>query len=380
MDRRLFLKAGLVAGGATALGGGLWREALAATAQPGPGPYGGLLAADANGIRLPDRFTSRVVARSGSKVAGTAYTWHPAPDGGATFPRSGGGWVYVSNSEVNGTGGAGAIAFGADGAIERAYRILSGTNRNCSGGATPWGTWLSCEEVSRGRVFECDPHGGRKAVVRPALGRFTHEASAVDPDRKVVYLTEDRTDGRFYRFRPTTWPSLVAGTLQVLCLTSDRKVYWRRVPDPSAAHTSTRYQVPGSKVFNGGEGAFYARGRCYFTTKGDGRVWAYNPATARLGVVYDDSRAGTRPPLTGVDNLTVARSYDIYVAEDGGNMEICLITPAGTVAPFLRVIGHAGSELTGVAFNPAGTRLYFSSQRGSSDTGITYEIRGPFRD
>lgn len=379
MDRRLFLRAGLVAGGVTALGGGLWHEALAATAQPGPGPYGGLRAADARGIRLPAGFTSGVVARSGRTVRGTSYTWHRAPDGGATFARPDGGWIYVSNSEVKGTGGAGAIAFNADGSIDDAYRILSGTDRNCSGGATPWGTWLSCEEVSRGRVFECDPRGRKRAVVRPAMGRFTHEAAAVDPVRKVVYLTEDRSDGRFYRFRPTTWPSLAAGTLQVLCRGSDRKVFWRRVPDPSARYTSTRYQVAGSKRFNGGEGAFYANGRCYFTTKGDGRVWVYNPATAKLRVLYDDSRTTARAPLTGVDALTVTRSRDIYVAEDRGNMEICLITPDRIVSPFLRIAGQSGSEITGIAFNPAGDRLYFSSQRGTNGNGITYVVRGPFR-
>lgn len=63
-------------------------------------------------------------------------------------------------------------------------------------------------------------------------------------------------------------------------------------------------------------------------------------------------------------------------------MEICLITPDEVVAPFLRLVGHGGSEITGPAFNPAGDRLYFSSQRGTtgrSAGGITYEVSGPFR-
>ncbi|HEY9408394.1 MAG TPA: hypothetical protein VIP77_02330, partial [Jiangellaceae bacterium] len=90
----------------------------------------------------------------------------------------------------------------------------------------------------------------------------------------------------------------------------------------------------------------------------------------------------SNPPLTGVDNITGASAGDLYVAEDGGNMEICIITPDDVVAPFLRVTGQSASELCGVAFNPAGNRMYFSSQRGtsgSSSGGITYEISGPFR-
>jgi uncharacterized protein len=74
------------------------------------------------------------------------------------------------------------------------------------------------------------------------------------------------------------------------------------------------------------------------------------------------------------------KAHNLYVAEDGGNMELVLITAAGhRVAPFLRVIGHAGSEITGPAFTPNGRRLYFSSQRGGANhQGITYEVRGPF--
>lgn len=383
MDRRTVLRASVVAGGAAAFAGGLWQAAFAAPAQPGPSPYGDLLAPDANGIQLPAGFTARVIARSGQLVPGTAYLWHLAPDGGACFP-DGAGWIYVSNSEVPLVGGASAVRFRADGSIASAYRILSGTNVNCAGGATPWNTWLSCEEFPLGAVWETDPYGQRGAVSRSRMGRFTHEAAACDPDRRVVYLTEDESDGRFYRFRPDTWGDLNTGQLEVLVGSADTgPVSWRAVPDRDGFPVPTRYQVSGAKRFNGGEGCFYTGGICYFTTKGDNRVWAYDAVHQTLDVAYDDSLVpGGATPLTGVDNITAAGSGDLYVAEDGGNMEINVITPAGVVAPFVRLLDQGSSEITGPAFSPDGRRLYFSSQRGTSGQltgGITYEVSGPFR-
>jgi secreted PhoX family phosphatase len=385
VERRSLLRAAVLGGTSAALGGTLWRgAAYAAPAQPGAGPYGPLGAPDANGIRLPSGFTSRVVARSRQTVPGTSYTWHDAPDGGACY-ADGTGWIYVSNSEINPGGGAGAVRFSSTGAITGAYRILSGTRTNCAGGRTPWNTWLSCEEVDRGYVYETDPWGVKAAVRRDAMGRFKHEAAAADPVRKVVYMTEDVTDGCFYRFRPTTWGDLSAGTLEVLVAGSSATsgpVTWARVPDPTGA-TATRNQVSGAKRFNGGEGCYYANDTCWFTTKGDNRVWQYNAAAQTIELAYDDSLVPSgAAPLTGVDNVTGAASGDLFVAEDGGNMEICVITPDDVVAPFLRIDGQSGSEITGPAFSPDGTRLYFSSQRGtsgSSSGGITYEVKGPFR-
>ncbi|MEV6286117.1 alkaline phosphatase PhoX [Kribbella sp. NPDC051770] len=242
------------------------------------------------------------------------------------------------------------------------------------------GPWLSCEETDLGYVWETDPFGTKAAVRRPAMGRFSHEAAAADPDRRVIYLTEDTPDGGFYRFVPTTWGDLSAGTLQVL-RESGSTLSWVTVPDPDGSPTRTRRQVSGMKKFNGGEGCYYRNGTCFFTTKGDNRVWAYNAVNNTIAIAYDDGLT-PNPPLTGVDNITGTSSGDLFVTEDGGNLEICIITPNDVVAPFLRVTGQSGSELCGVAFNPAGNRLYFSSQRGtsgSSSGGITYEVTGNFR-
>lgn len=385
MERRNFLRGAVITGSAAALGGTLWRgAAYADPAQPGAGPYGALGSADGNNIRLPAGFTSRVVARSGQTVPGTSYTWHNAPDGGACY-ADGSGWIYVSNSEINPSGGAGAVRFSSGGAITGAYRILAGTRQNCAGGSTPWNTWLSCEEVTRGYVYETDPWGVKAAVRRDAMGLFKHEAAAADPVRKVIYLTEDETNGCFYRFTPTTWGDLSAGTLQVLRAgtATSGSFTWVTVPDPDGSPTQTRDQVSGAKRFNGGEGCYYADGSVWFTTKGDNRVWRVDPAASTYELTYDDSLvSGGGAPLTGVDNVTGSSSGDLYVAEDGGNMEICLITPDDVVAPFLRVGGQSGSEITGPAFSPDGSRMYFSSQRGtsgSSSGGITYEVTGPFR-
>ncbi|MEU6080905.1 alkaline phosphatase PhoX [Streptomyces sp. NPDC047108] len=385
MERRSLLRAAVIGTSAAVFGATLDRgAAYAAPAQPGPGPYGALGAADANGIRLPSGFTSRVIARSRQTVPGTSYTWHDAPDGGACF-ADGTGWIYVSNSEINPGGGAGAVRFDASGTVTGAHRVLSGTRQNCAGGATPWNTWLSCEEVSLGSVYETDPWGVKAAVRRDAMGRFKHEAAAADPVRTAVYLTEDESDGCFYRFLPGTWGDLSSGTLQVLTAGSGTSgsFSWADVPDPDGSPTATRDQVAGAKRFNGGEGCHYADGTVWFTTKGDNRVWQLDLAAARYELAYDDSLVpGGAAPLTGVDNVTGSSSGDLFVAEDGGSMDICVITPDDVVAPFLRVGGQSASEITGPAFSPDGRRLYFSSQRGtsgSSSGGITYEVTGPFR-
>jgi hypothetical protein len=407
-DRRAFLRSGLIATGAALLGPRYLARALAqGPVSVGDGPYGPLGPFDANGIALPAGFRSREIARGSVAVPGSspAYPWHFATDGQATFPtldplgRPDGGWILVANSEVPipGAGGASAVEFAPGGSVERAYRILAGTTSNCAGGPAPWGRWLSCEEHDEGQVWECDPAGAEPAIPRPALGVFTHEAACVDPARGRVYLTEDQTDGCLYRFTPSAYPDLSSGLLEVAVVDGAGRVGWTEVPDPAGgAANPTRRQVPAAAHFNGGEGTWHDEGIVYFTTKGDNRVWAHDIAARRLDVIYDAAAVGPGAPLSGVDNITVAPSGDIYVCEDGRDHDICLITPAFEVARFLKLdpAVHAGpappspvagNETVGVVFSPRGDRLYFGAQRSfptgpvQIPMGVVYEIRGPFR-
>ena len=205
------------------------------------------------------------------------------------------------------------------------------------------------------------------------MGLFKHEAAAADDEAEVVYLTEDEPDGALYRFRPATWGDLSAGELEVL-VDEGGALRWAPVPDPAAAATPTKDQVPGVRRFDGGEGADVLDGALIFSTKGDNRLWRLDP-DLQLEVLWDGGTATDEVVIEDVDNVVVGPGGRPYVAEDGEGQHLVVVGADGAMWPVAQVVDTPGSEITGPAFSPDGSRVYFSSQRSP---GRTYEVRGPF--
>jgi secreted PhoX family phosphatase len=219
------------------------------------------------------------------------------------------------------------------------------------------------------------------------MGTFKHEAAAVDSRGRRIYLTEDLIDGGLYRFTPAEWHDLSSGLLEIATVAPGGRVTWTEVPDPAARRVQTRDQVRGSTRFKRAEGVWHDDGVVYVSTTADHRVHAYDIERERIEVIYDGLGDGPTP-LLRVDQLTANRAGEVFVCEDiaTDEIDIGLIDRSGRVSKFLSATGpdHAGSELTGVTFDPSGSRMYFSSQRafgrnGMPGPGAIYEVSGPFR-
>lgn len=431
-DRRTFFSmtgaafAGLVASG------GLLR-AQTAEDHGFNSPYGPLLPDPAGLLDLPHGFSLRVISRVGDMMDDGERVPDRA-DGMGCFALPSGKIALVRNHELKIKDVASLALPGgydrrADGLVlaggtttlvldakslhvERRYRSLAGTIRNCAGGMTPWGSWLSCEEdVSRagegverdhGWVFEvpADSAGLVDPVPVVAMGRFNHEAAAVDPRSGIVYLTEDRDDGLLYRFIPDQPGKLaIGGRLQALAVQGlkDSRNWdaplvkpraqlvaeWVDLDDVESPQDDLRLRgmAEGALPFARGEGIHMGDGELYFTcTSGgaarQGQIFRLIPGLNgkdRLELFFESS---TPEQFSYGDNLTVAPNGHLIVCEDRADDEqanfLRGVTPQGKVYPFARL--HAHTELAGACFSPDGKTLFVNAYKPA----MTFAITGPW--
>ena len=300
----------------------------------------------------------------------------------------------------------------------RPYGSLSGTIRNCAGGPTPWGSWLTCEETTQingttrhGYVFDVPASGVSDAEPLRGLGRFSHEAVAIDPATGIVYLTEDTGSSGFYRFVPTTPGDLTAGVLEMMAIDGQPSVQlsatgdsWSDVrwvpiaqPDPGPGEPSTASQgfAQGGTAVSRGEGAWYADGVIYFVSTsggpvGQGQVFAYTPAAESLEVLFASPSADV---LNAPDNVCVSPRGGLVLCEDGSGLEYLhgltlngeifkfaqnnVVIPAGGVAgKTVNPGSYTGSEWCGATFEPKNGNWLFANLQSP---GITFAITGPWR-
>ncbi len=147
---------------------------------------------------------------------------------------------------------------------------------------------------------------------------------------------------------PHTWGDLSSGTLEVLTEPNVNQLVWAEVPDPSGDPTPCKDQVADTKRFDGGEGIDLSGNNVVFTTKGDNRVWSYDPTANMLTVIYD-AAIHINGVLTGVDNVETSDAGVVYVCEDGGDMQVVLVRENGSTFPVVQIVDNSGSELCGAA-------------------------------
>jgi secreted PhoX family phosphatase len=318
------------------------------------------------------------------------------------------------------SGGTTTLVFDVEnGELVEDYASLSGTVRNCAGGPTPQGSWLSCEETTaingvtrHGYVFEVPSAGLADAVPLRAMGRFSHEATATDPDTGIVYETEDAGSSALYRFVPANPANLAAGgVLEAMKLagTTDTidwttgmsaAAEWVVVdnPDWGPGEPSTWVQAAakGAARISRGEGAWYGNGVIYVvSTSGgparQGQVFAYDPVAATFTCVFSSPSSSV---LNAPDNITVSPRGGMVLCEDGSGLEYMHgLTPDGEIFTFaqnnvvlppevMAARGYTGSndftgsEWCGATFEPKNGNWLFANVQGP---GITFAITGPWR-
>ncbi|MBK9120156.1 MAG: DUF839 domain-containing protein [Phycisphaerales bacterium] len=439
---------------------GLARLALAFRSDdvpPGSGtvPGYGPLRPDPEGLfDLPAGFSYRVISRVGDEMV-DGLRVPGLPDAMATFPGPGGQVILLCNHELDAAdhrrgpfgpqnhlfkrvdaallfdagrgrqpclGGTTTLVWdSAQQRVIRQYLSLAGTERNCAGGPTPWGTWITCEETVRladdnyehnhGYNFEVPARaevGLARATPLRAMGRFNHEAVAVSPETGIVYQTEDRSDGLLYRFLPRERGRLNAGGILQVLAVRDRAgldtrnweeatihsgtplaVRWLAIDEIEAPRDDLRLRghAAGAARFARGEGMWWGEREFYFAcTNGGqakaGQLWRYRPSAAE-GTPEEDAAPPTvelfcepndRGLIDNADNLTIAPWGDVILCEDGQRpAHLVGVTPAGGIYTLGRN-ALSNSELAGATFSPDGATLFLNIQHD----GLTLAITGPW--
>jgi uncharacterized protein len=407
-------------------------EALYAKGRSGKpsfrGGYGPLIP-DPNGLLdLPEGFSYKAFSRTGDLMS----DGNPVPgghDGMAAFRGRGNTTILVRNHELSPNsstqvvgsnpydplckGGTTTLVIGRDGELLRDYASLSGTYRNCAGGLTPWGSWITCEEntstpltnrpgdarnVSQRHGYNFEVPATATAPVQPlplvAMGRFNHEAVAIDPKTGIVYQTEDQGNGLFYRFIPKKPGQLSAGgTLQALKFKNQPQlitqtgvpkgkkfaVEWVTIEDPDPVADTVRVEgfAKGAAQFSRGEGIWYGKNELYFCATsggaaGLGQVWRYLPKEDQIELFVESESVDQ---LDGPDNIVVSPFGDLIICEDGDDEQFVVgVNEDGSLYRLARNAIN-DREFAGACFSPDGDTLFVNIQT----PGITFAIQGPWR-
>lgn len=355
-----------------------------------------------------------------------------AHDGMAAFAAGRGRVRLVRNHEVGrGTpfssvaydqqAGGGTVNLEFDshrGEFLGAQESLSGTIRNCAGGPTPWGTWLTCEEtneytsVPHGYVFEVPVDGSADAIPLREMGRFSHEAVAVDPVSGYVYETEDAGGSSgFYRFVPNAPRNLAAGGALFMLRVKGTslanlgasyaagttfEVEWVPIETPDSASPASpgnfvwsQGRVQGAATFGRLEGCWYGNDAKIYVVStsggiGQGQIWEYDPRAETISLLFESPGAQV---LNAPDNITVSPRGGLVLCEDGGGEEFLHgLTTDGEIFPFAKnmvrlngerngIVGDfSGSEWAGACYSPDGRWLFANIQ----SPGLTIAITGPW--
>jgi secreted PhoX family phosphatase len=302
--------------------------------------------------------------------------------------------------------------------VTEEFMSLIGTVRNCSGGVTPWNTWLSCEESvdvpngeikqAHGYVFEVPAAAARLVDAKPikAMGRFNHEAAAVDPKTGIVYMTEDRDDSLFYRYVPNEYGNLQAGGILQALVIKDQPEFdsrnwhktsfalnqwldakWVTLDNPESPNDDLRQRgrAKGATLFARGEGVHWANDELYFccTSGGNkrlGQIMRYSPSSITESTLAQQTGKlqlfleSTDESLYNFgDNLTVTPQGHLLVCEDQYTKVVDNhlrgVTNEGKVYSFARL--HAQTELAGACFSPDGSTLFVNVYSPTKTLAIT---------